>query len=197
MTTAEVLKYIPVSERLAFVPAALRERIAMTWRRGKKIRVSCEKCGCEFDALVRRRERGWDRFCSQSCAKSNNASVGNKKRWNTPDKEYKRKNDREELDFKESVRDKADRKCQARGTPEADRKLDVHRQISSRNDGKYSVDNAVALCRSCHVSIERDSHDWKFCESYGHICCLKCGIVRRRDGNNSPCKGPVKVGLRT
>lgn len=26
--------------------------------------------------------------------------------------------------------------------------------------------------------------------------CLVCGIVRRRDGCNSPCKGPVEVSLR-
>lgn len=32
---------------------------------------------------------------------------------------------------------------------------------------------------------------------YPHwLCCIKCGIVKRADGKNGPCKGPVKVTLR-
>lgn len=27
-------------------------------------------------------------------------------------------------------------------------------------------------------------------------CCRTCGVVRNRDGNNSQCRGAVKVGLR-
>jgi len=27
-------------------------------------------------------------------------------------------------------------------------------------------------------------------------CCLDCGIMRRVDGQNKPCKGPVKLELR-
>lgn len=27
-------------------------------------------------------------------------------------------------------------------------------------------------------------------------CCKICGIVKRDDDKNSPCKGPTKIGLR-
>lgn len=39
-------------------------------------------------------------------------------------------------------------------------------------------------------------HQWF---TYGRLnweCCRACGIVRRADGKNSPCKGPVAVGPR-
>jgi hypothetical protein len=28
------------------------------------------------------------------------------------------------------------------------------------------------------------------------VCCRDCGFVRRADDQNSPCKGPVGVGIR-
>lgn len=34
-------------------------------------------------------------------------------------------------------------------------------------------------------------HDWN-----GLECCRVCGIVRRRDDKNTPCKGPTRVGPR-
>lgn len=39
-------------------------------------------------------------------------------------------------------------------------------------------------------------HDWF---TYGRLnweCCRVCGIVRRKSGQNSPCKGPAPVGPR-
>lgn len=39
-------------------------------------------------------------------------------------------------------------------------------------------------------------HEWF---TYGRLnweCCRVCGIVRRKNGQNSPCKGPVAVGPR-
>lgn len=27
-------------------------------------------------------------------------------------------------------------------------------------------------------------------------CCKKCGIIRRKDGKNSPCRGKVRVEMR-
>lgn len=41
-----------------------------------------------------------------------------------------------------------------------------------------------------------NAHDWF---TYGRLnweCCRACGIVRRKDGQNSPCKGAVRVGPR-
>lgn len=43
---------------------------------------------------------------------------------------------------------------------------------------------------------EGREHEWF---TYGRLnweCCRVCGIVRRKDGKNSPCKGPVFVGPR-
>jgi len=39
-----------------------------------------------------------------------------------------------------------------------------------------------------------ETHEWF--ERYGLTCCKVCGIVRRADGQNKPCKGPVSVGPR-
>jgi hypothetical protein len=42
------------------------------------------------------------------------------------------------------------------------------------------------------MSSEVDGHEW------GHklgslVCCTRCGVVRRADGKNNPCRGPVVV----
>jgi hypothetical protein len=37
-------------------------------------------------------------------------------------------------------------------------------------------------------------HAWV--QRFGLTCCKRCGIVRRRDGTNKPCSGPVRVELR-
>jgi hypothetical protein len=33
-------------------------------------------------------------------------------------------------------------------------------------------------------------------ERFGLTCCKRCGIVKRRVGENKPCPGPVRIGLR-
>lgn len=40
-------------------------------------------------------------------------------------------------------------------------------------------------------STEHEWFEWR-----GMTCCKKCGIVKRRDGKNKPCKGVVRVTLR-
>lgn len=40
------------------------------------------------------------------------------------------------------------------------------------------------------------THKWAFFERFGFTSCEVCGIVRRADGANGPCKGPVSVGPR-
>jgi hypothetical protein len=37
-------------------------------------------------------------------------------------------------------------------------------------------------------------HLWH--KRFGLTCCKACGIVRRADGRNKPCPGPVRLGLR-
>lgn len=43
---------------------------------------------------------------------------------------------------------------------------------------------------------EPGAHDWKWWPNFGFNACTRCGIVRRADGKNRPCRGIVKVGLR-
>lgn len=38
-------------------------------------------------------------------------------------------------------------------------------------------------------------HDWHL--RFGLTCCKRCGIVRRADGLNRACTGPVRLGLRS
>mgnify|MGYP001584900524 FL=1 len=45
------------------------------------------------------------------------------------------------------------------------------------------------------ASMVASDHDWI---TYNYfVCCRRCGIVRRADGNNSPCKGNVRIIART
>ena len=41
-----------------------------------------------------------------------------------------------------------------------------------------------------------DGHAWVRRDGYRYDTCEICGIVRRADDKNNPCKGPVKIGLR-
>jgi hypothetical protein len=42
-----------------------------------------------------------------------------------------------------------------------------------------------------------ETHDWFVPDFIGYECCRKCGIVRRKDRKNKPCRGVVKIDLRT
>ncbi len=37
------------------------------------------------------------------------------------------------------------------------------------------------------------SHAWEHVAVVGHECCKDCGIVRRADDKNGPCRGPMKL----
>lgn len=38
------------------------------------------------------------------------------------------------------------------------------------------------------------THPW--IEFSGRVCCGACGVIRRADGQNKPCMGPVHIVLR-
>lgn len=40
------------------------------------------------------------------------------------------------------------------------------------------------------------SHNWFHAKRYNMTVCKHCGIVKRRDGENRPCPGKVRVALR-
>lgn len=37
------------------------------------------------------------------------------------------------------------------------------------------------------------SHNWEFRKKFNFECCSDCGVVKRDDGKNGPCKGPMKL----
>ncbi len=39
-------------------------------------------------------------------------------------------------------------------------------------------------------------HDWFLPKFIGYECCRKCGIVRRADDKNGPCRDRVVLSLR-
>lgn len=44
--------------------------------------------------------------------------------------------------------------------------------------------------------IGDETHDWFVPDFIGYECCRRCGIMRRYDRKNRPCRGPVSVGPR-
>lgn len=44
------------------------------------------------------------------------------------------------------------------------------------------------------IIAESNGHKWIRFDKL--VCCRDCGIVRRADDNNKPCRGKVKVTLR-
>ncbi len=44
------------------------------------------------------------------------------------------------------------------------------------------------------VIAESNGHHW--ISAFKLTCCRDCGIVRRADDQNKPCRGVVRVGLR-
>ena len=40
------------------------------------------------------------------------------------------------------------------------------------------------------------SHKWEWFPNIKYEACAECGIIKRADGKNGPCKGRVKVQLR-
>ena len=48
--------------------------------------------------------------------------------------------------------------------------------------------------RTYEVIARSNGHEW--IHWHGMVICLTCGVVRRADDQNKPCKGPVKVTTR-
>lgn len=40
------------------------------------------------------------------------------------------------------------------------------------------------------------SHGHHWIRAFGMVCCRDCGMIRRGDDNNKPCRGIVRVGPR-
>jgi hypothetical protein len=54
-----------------------------------------------------------------------------------------------------------------------------------------SITNALKSAAPSPVVEEKQEHEWFRPNFISYDCCRKCGIVRRADGNNKPCKGFV------
>lgn len=49
---------------------------------------------------------------------------------------------------------------------------------------------------SIEVAERERYHRWFMYVPLGHECCRDCGVVRRADNQNGPCRGKVHVALR-
>jgi hypothetical protein len=45
------------------------------------------------------------------------------------------------------------------------------------------------------VIAESNGHHWINWHKF--VCCRDCGIIRRADDQNKPCRGVISVGLRS
>jgi hypothetical protein len=39
-------------------------------------------------------------------------------------------------------------------------------------------------------------HEWFFPRMIAYHCCRKCGVVKRLDGKNGPCRAAGRIALR-
>lgn len=51
----------------------------------------------------------------------------------------------------------------------------------------------ISGCHECYLEVFPKHHQWFMPSGVKWECCRACGIVRRADDNNSPCKGKVKM----
>jgi hypothetical protein len=49
---------------------------------------------------------------------------------------------------------------------------------------------------SVNSDIPANGHDWFRPDFVSYDCCRNCGIVRRMDGQNKPCRGQIGISLR-
>lgn len=47
------------------------------------------------------------------------------------------------------------------------------------------------------VVDESNGHKWFYFKHDTFQSCVNCGIIRRKDDKNMPCKGKVKISLRS
>lgn len=119
--------------------------------KGKTITRQCDVCAADYQASIRRLERGWDKSCSKSCA-NQIRKIPKRRKVNKP---YFKLDSRDEL--KNLVRELAKHRCQHCGKSASDngRNLDVHRIVPDGMGGEYIPDNLIALCKSCHAKADR------------------------------------------
>lgn len=65
---------------------------------------------------------------------------------------------------------------------------------------RYAEDigwNNVRICEHGWYGPRPGEHEWFKPDFIAYECCKLCGIVKRSDGKNKPCKGRVGISLRT
>lgn len=67
----------------------------------------------------------------------------------------------------------------------------------------HETTNESGICDDCLGGDPKvDEHEWHFhCNTFSRVfddyqSCKKCGIIRRADNQNKPCKGVCKIALR-
>lgn len=54
----------------------------------------------------------------------------------------------------------------------------------------------MSKAKNWRMTVRSNGHLWGFFKNDAFECCQICGIVRRLDDKNLPCKGPTKLSLR-
>lgn len=60
----------------------------------------------------------------------------------------------------------------------------------------YAITDAGSAKVAADALLGIGVHDWFTPDSIAYECCRKCGVVRRRDNQNNPCRGRVVLSLR-
>ena len=71
------------------------------------------------------------------------------------------------------------------------READARSQAEAMDDG---VPDNYRICE--HLWADPPAHEWFTPDFLAYECCRYCGIVRRLDGKNRPCRGRVGISLR-
>lgn len=72
--------------------------------------------------------------------------------------------------------------------------MPIHIDFAPIDDCKHPEWTYGEICVKCNECKRFDKpHDFQPVKGVPYRCCAICGIVERRDGKNSPCKGPSKL----
>jgi len=124
----------------------------------------CGYCGTEQEVLQSEIERGHGRFCSRECLSewmSENRVGDEHHQWKPGDVEYSG----EWWSVRREALERDEHQCQRCGktAEEIGREPDVHHLTPVREfeepQEAHVIENVVALCRSCHASVENGDTD--------------------------------------
>ena len=122
------------------------------------VELTCDVCSEDF--TVAQSNADGARFCSKECLYNSDAYLSGEDHPSWRDTPEHRPNGAEWDRLREECRERDNRRCQiCGGTGDKEQALDVHHIIPVRHfengHDAHTLDNVVALCRSCHRKWEK------------------------------------------